>query len=254
MHPVPPQHSEAQTHSQYPQARRKGNRNLCRKDRYRGTVVQIGEAPKLRIESGEEFHFAYRSVKKRPGEQRQILVVGDIVDCRLTKTDPVKAVSIKIVSKMPASPEPAVPTPATPTVDPPPETVYQHDPYEAQLSLFKALGGQHGITASVDSLLSEIDVPNDVVLLGAMATKYHKAPSEVPPQPGIPQPDAAVVREVLQTEGYLSTGHAARADVLVAEMQGTVHDELLEDVTIEPKRRVLSAPAPRRRRGIHIAA
>eukprot|EP01064_Diplonema_japonicum_P004679 TRINITY_DN13074_c0_g1_i1.p1 TRINITY_DN13074_c0_g1~~TRINITY_DN13074_c0_g1_i1.p1 ORF type:complete len:187 (+),score=39.77 TRINITY_DN13074_c0_g1_i1:34-594(+) len=146
-------------------ARRKNPKHPCRKDRFRATVVQIGETPKLKIDGGEEHFFAYRSVKKRPGEPRQILVVGDVVDCRLTKTVPAKAVSIKIVVKMPQ-----------------PAPRYTHDPYkmeEPEPSLFAALGDAAGIDAQVDTYLDSLlepkekdmqsypnELPDDILMLG----------------------------------------------------------------------------------------
>ena len=147
----------------------------CRKDRFRAAVIQIGETPMLKLDNGGEYYFAYRSVKKRPGEQRQILVVGDIVDCRLTKTIPAKAVSIKIVSKLPQ------PKAEKDVI----QNVYQHDPY-AVPDLMSELGGKGGVDSVVDSYLDSLlsppkatstqkqnklmsigdDFPTDVIFLG----------------------------------------------------------------------------------------
>eukprot|EP01060_Flectonema_neradi_P014767 TRINITY_DN21405_c0_g1_i1.p1 TRINITY_DN21405_c0_g1~~TRINITY_DN21405_c0_g1_i1.p1 ORF type:complete len:239 (+),score=63.41 TRINITY_DN21405_c0_g1_i1:66-719(+) len=164
-----------QSHNSSQKASKRSTKHPCRKDRFRATVIQIGETPKLRLENGGEFFFAYRSVKKRPGEQRQILVVGDIVDCRLTKTVPAKAVSIKIVVKLPQ------PEPKKELVS---KDVYQHDPY-AVPNLMEELGGGDAVDDLVDSYLDSLlpcksppthkhkklmtigdDFPTDIIFLG----------------------------------------------------------------------------------------
>eukprot|EP01062_Namystynia_karyoxenos_P073532 TRINITY_DN70335_c0_g1_i1.p2 TRINITY_DN70335_c0_g1~~TRINITY_DN70335_c0_g1_i1.p2 ORF type:complete len:285 (+),score=84.29 TRINITY_DN70335_c0_g1_i1:95-856(+) len=68
--------------------------------RYRAVVSRVGTEPHLRIdEIGSEVPFAYRCVKKRPGEPRVLLEVGDEVECKLARSDPVKAISVKIVNR-----------------------------------------------------------------------------------------------------------------------------------------------------------
>eukprot|EP01059_Diplonema_ambulator_P013980 TRINITY_DN2474_c0_g1_i1.p2 TRINITY_DN2474_c0_g1~~TRINITY_DN2474_c0_g1_i1.p2 ORF type:complete len:196 (+),score=40.39 TRINITY_DN2474_c0_g1_i1:58-645(+) len=66
--------------------------------RYVARVVAVGESPVLEIDGQGEFCFAYRSVKKRPGEPRALISVGNVVECRLTTTTPRKAISIRIIS------------------------------------------------------------------------------------------------------------------------------------------------------------
>eukprot|EP01064_Diplonema_japonicum_P033573 TRINITY_DN6651_c0_g5_i1.p1 TRINITY_DN6651_c0_g5~~TRINITY_DN6651_c0_g5_i1.p1 ORF type:complete len:185 (+),score=26.07 TRINITY_DN6651_c0_g5_i1:58-612(+) len=68
-----------------------------RDTRYVATVVCVGEVPVLKVAGVGEFMFAYRNVKKRPGEPRALLAVGDTVECRLTTTPPQKAISIRIL-------------------------------------------------------------------------------------------------------------------------------------------------------------
>ena len=67
-------------------------------ERYLANVTQIGDSPTLTIPGKGTFHFAYRSVKKRPGEPRTLIAVGNIVECRLTQSNPPKAISIRIIS------------------------------------------------------------------------------------------------------------------------------------------------------------
>eukprot|EP00756_Hemistasia_phaeocysticola_P031932 Hpha_TRINITY_DN16383_c0_g8::TRINITY_DN16383_c0_g8_i1::g.58520::m.58520 len=65
--------------------------------RHRARVSRVGQSPMLQIEGLGEFPFAYRAVKKKPGEPRTLLAVNDIVECRLTKSPPQKAVSVRIL-------------------------------------------------------------------------------------------------------------------------------------------------------------
>lgn len=65
--------------------------------RHRATVSRVGMSPMLTIPGLGEFPFAYRAVKKKPGEPRTLLAVGDVVECRLTKGNPPKAVSVRIL-------------------------------------------------------------------------------------------------------------------------------------------------------------
>eukprot|EP01062_Namystynia_karyoxenos_P083279 TRINITY_DN9556_c1_g2_i1.p1 TRINITY_DN9556_c1_g2~~TRINITY_DN9556_c1_g2_i1.p1 ORF type:complete len:348 (+),score=51.93 TRINITY_DN9556_c1_g2_i1:136-1044(+) len=68
-----------------------------RERRHRATVSRVGAAPMLSIQGMGEFPFAYRAVKKKPGEPRTLLAVGDIVECRLARTLTRKAVSVRIL-------------------------------------------------------------------------------------------------------------------------------------------------------------
>ena len=76
------------------------------KQRYKAVVTRIGGNPMLSIDSLGEFRFAYRSVKKNPGETgpRAFLQVGDEVECRLTERQPVKAFSIKVMRQVASTP------------------------------------------------------------------------------------------------------------------------------------------------------
>ncbi|KAJ9455222.1 hypothetical protein DIPPA_28549 [Diplonema papillatum] len=70
-----------------------------RKDRLRAVVTRIGTEPLLKIEGGGEIRFAYRNVKKKHGDARPFIQVGDNVECRLTKSNPPKAVSVRLMKK-----------------------------------------------------------------------------------------------------------------------------------------------------------
>jgi len=73
------------------------------KERHRATVIQVGAEPLLHVEDIGEVRFAYRAVKKKPGEARAVIVVGDQVECRLTRS-PRKAVSVRLLRNGPPPP------------------------------------------------------------------------------------------------------------------------------------------------------
>eukprot|EP00756_Hemistasia_phaeocysticola_P058950 Hpha_TRINITY_DN35634_c0_g1::TRINITY_DN35634_c0_g1_i1::g.68562::m.68562 len=73
------------------------------KERHRATVIQVGAEPLLHVEDIGEVRFAYRAVKKKPGEARAVIVVGDQVECRLTRS-PRKAVSVRLLRSGPPPP------------------------------------------------------------------------------------------------------------------------------------------------------
>ena len=117
------------------------------KERYRAVIMRIGDEPLLSIDSVGEFRFAYRNVKKKPGESRPFLQVGDEVECRLTKSAPPKAVSLRVTKQIQQQP------------------AFSHDPYNAPLvgspsmhgvceaeSLSNALGGTVGINEFVETV------------------------------------------------------------------------------------------------------
>ncbi|KAJ9455221.1 hypothetical protein DIPPA_28555 [Diplonema papillatum] len=70
-----------------------------KKDLLRAIVTRIGPEPLLQIEGVGEVRFAYRNVKKKHGEARPFIQVGDNVECRLTRSNPPKAVSVRLVKK-----------------------------------------------------------------------------------------------------------------------------------------------------------
>eukprot|EP01063_Lacrimia_lanifica_P020500 TRINITY_DN2779_c0_g1_i2.p1 TRINITY_DN2779_c0_g1~~TRINITY_DN2779_c0_g1_i2.p1 ORF type:complete len:327 (+),score=91.63 TRINITY_DN2779_c0_g1_i2:79-1059(+) len=74
--------------------------NRCVSDeKYVGRVTRVGEEPALYIDGVGEFRFAYRNVKKRRTETKPIVLMGDMLECRLTTSDNVKAVALRVVTK-----------------------------------------------------------------------------------------------------------------------------------------------------------
>eukprot|EP01063_Lacrimia_lanifica_P007265 TRINITY_DN1460_c0_g1_i2.p1 TRINITY_DN1460_c0_g1~~TRINITY_DN1460_c0_g1_i2.p1 ORF type:complete len:217 (+),score=69.50 TRINITY_DN1460_c0_g1_i2:66-716(+) len=76
---------------------------------YTAVVVRIGDEPLLNIRGVGNVRFAYRHVKKAPGEAKPVVHVGDRVTCRLTPCSPPKAVSVRIQASAAAVPQPASP-------------------------------------------------------------------------------------------------------------------------------------------------
>eukprot|EP00755_Sulcionema_specki_P014058 Sspe_Gene.55669::Locus_30610_Transcript_1_1_Confidence_1.000_Length_1033::g.55669::m.55669 len=117
----------------------------------------------LTIEGLGEYRFAYRSVKKKRSEPRPILCVGDIVECRLSKSTPPKAVSIHVIhqenilTEIPSDdmspPSDSGKKPSGPKGD-----VYIHDPYSAEgrRNLFEEIGGVAAINSTVDQMMSSM--------------------------------------------------------------------------------------------------
>ena len=87
------------------------------RERQRAIVTRIGTEPLLMIEGVGEFRFAYRNIKKKPGESRPFIQVGDEVECRLTTADPPKAVSVRVMKK----------------ADSKPANTFVHDPYSLEV-------------------------------------------------------------------------------------------------------------------------
>ena len=119
------------------------------KERYRAVVTRIGEEPMLQIEQVGEFRFAYRNVKKKPGDPRPFLQVGDEVECRLTQSVPTKAVSVRVLQQAPTQyqHDPYTPLPPPPSLP----VVVEADPS----SLYDQLGGEEGIFAFMDEVCWE---------------------------------------------------------------------------------------------------
>eukprot|EP01063_Lacrimia_lanifica_P021302 TRINITY_DN285_c0_g1_i9.p1 TRINITY_DN285_c0_g1~~TRINITY_DN285_c0_g1_i9.p1 ORF type:complete len:206 (+),score=25.92 TRINITY_DN285_c0_g1_i9:88-705(+) len=63
----------------------------------RGIVSCVGTEPKIFIPNLGECRFAYRSMKRGQHEQRPVVHVGDEVLCRLTQSDPPRAVCVRLV-------------------------------------------------------------------------------------------------------------------------------------------------------------
>ena len=170
------------------------------KERYHALVTRIGEEPMLDISGVGEFRFAYRNVKKKPGDPRPFLQVGDLVECRLTKSTPTKAVSVRVLRQASA--------PAT----------YQHDPYSPlpeapaatvptfpsadNSSLFEQLGGACGISALMDEVCfagKSVALPCSV--LPDAAACWPQPPTHPPPQCLADQID---VRDATSCQAYPS--------------------------------------------------
>eukprot|EP01062_Namystynia_karyoxenos_P036896 TRINITY_DN2686_c1_g1_i1.p2 TRINITY_DN2686_c1_g1~~TRINITY_DN2686_c1_g1_i1.p2 ORF type:complete len:298 (+),score=85.87 TRINITY_DN2686_c1_g1_i1:79-894(+) len=158
------------------------NGEIAERTRYRATISRVGSGPQLLIDGRQgEIPFAYRCVKKRPGEPRFLLQVGNRVECRLTKIHPVKAISVKLIRRpngeaapprearqvAPSTPSP--PPPLRPAPAPGEQQAQQQQergaewsehgharPASAPVSLLMSELGPEGIDNSVDSYLDSL--------------------------------------------------------------------------------------------------
>eukprot|EP01063_Lacrimia_lanifica_P031020 TRINITY_DN503_c0_g1_i1.p1 TRINITY_DN503_c0_g1~~TRINITY_DN503_c0_g1_i1.p1 ORF type:complete len:275 (+),score=42.94 TRINITY_DN503_c0_g1_i1:55-879(+) len=63
----------------------------------RGVVSRVGDEPMLKVEGKGEFRFAYRNVKKRPNEEKPLLALGDILECKLSTGPCPRPLALRLV-------------------------------------------------------------------------------------------------------------------------------------------------------------